>query len=47
MNIILEFEKPIVELEGKLKELKHLVNSGDSKARIESSKLEKKNRYNP
>ena len=42
MNIILEFEKPIVELEGKLKELKHLVNSGDSKARIESSKLEKK-----
>ncbi len=42
MNIILEFEKPIVELEGKLKELKHLVNSVDSKARIESSKLEKK-----
>ncbi|PPR78578.1 MAG: Acetyl-coenzyme A carboxylase carboxyl transferase subunit alpha [Alphaproteobacteria bacterium MarineAlpha2_Bin1] len=42
MNIILEFEKPIVELEGKLKELKHLVDSGDNKAKLESTKLEKK-----
>ncbi len=42
MNILLEFEKPIVELEGKLKELNHLVESGDSKALIESNKLEKK-----
>ncbi len=42
MNSILDFEKPIVELEGKLKELSHLSNTGDEKVDIEIKKLEKK-----
>ncbi|MAR78997.1 MAG: acetyl-CoA carboxylase carboxyl transferase subunit alpha [Rhodospirillaceae bacterium] len=42
MNSILEFEKPVVELEGKLKELKHLVEAGDKKAISDVERLEKK-----
>ena len=42
MNIILEFEKPVVELEGKFKELKHLIEAGDKKAISDVERLEKK-----
>ncbi len=42
MNILLEFEKPVVELEGKLKELNHLIEAGDKKAESDVEKLEKK-----
>ena len=42
MKKFLDFEKPIVELEGKLKELEHLVDNGDSNAIKEADNIKKK-----
>ncbi|HJM48357.1 MAG TPA: acetyl-CoA carboxylase carboxyltransferase subunit alpha [Alphaproteobacteria bacterium] len=42
MNAFLDFEKPIAELEGKIKELRHLAEEGDVNIAEEVSKLEAK-----
>ncbi len=42
MNAFLDFEKPIAELEGKIKELKHLGEEGDVNIAEEVAKLEAK-----
>ena len=42
MKKFLDFEKPIVELEGKLKELEHLVDNGDANSIKESEHIKKK-----
>jgi acetyl-CoA carboxylase carboxyl transferase subunit alpha len=40
MNSFLEFEKPLADIEGKLKELKHLAEDGDVDVSSEIAKLE-------
>ena len=40
MNSFLDFEKPLADLEGKLKELKHLAEDGDVDVSSEIAKLE-------
>lgn len=42
MAVFLEFEKPIVDIEGKIEELRHLSNSGDFNIVDEVSKLQGK-----
>lgn len=42
MKKFLDFEKPVVELEGKLKELEHLVKNGDANSIKESEHIKKK-----
>ena len=42
MNSFLEFEKPLADIEGKLKELRHLAEDGDVDVSSEISKLEKR-----
>ena len=42
MNSFLEFEKPLADIEGKLKELKHLAEDGDVDVSSEITKLEKR-----
>ena len=42
MNTFLDFEKPVAELEGKIKELRHLSESGDVNISEEVGRLEEK-----
>ena len=42
MNTFLDFEKPIAELEGKIKELRHLSDDGDLNISDEVGRLEAK-----
>ncbi|MDP6352506.1 MAG: acetyl-CoA carboxylase carboxyl transferase subunit alpha, partial [Alphaproteobacteria bacterium] len=42
MNTFLDFEKPIAELEGKIKELRHLSDSGQLNIVDEISRLQSK-----
>ena len=42
MEIFLDFEKPIVDLEGRIKELSHLSSEGNEDAALEIASLEKK-----
>ena len=42
MNTFLDFEKPVAELEGKIKELRHTADGGDVNISDELGKLEAK-----